>query len=204
MKEDQRPIAHVMLDIETLGTTKESIIISCALKSFTLPGQLNAVDAEVEYQRSISVASSILYHRYVDYDTAEWWRSPKRKTAFDKMLADQKEAITIDQFGQELYPLLTELNKKYNLQIWGRGVGSFDMPILSSTLEAVIGDTYREPWGYWAANDVRTLYRFAGWAGMEQPEQETPHDAMADCLKEINEVLRVWYFIHSGIQHVSE
>lgn len=194
----KKQIAHLMIDLETLGKHKDSIILSCAIKSFVLPEQQGGVDVDVEIERHISAASSLLYHRMSDYETEEWWNSKKRTEARNRMLEGQLNAVSLEEFAHEVYPLLNMLAKQYDIYLWGRGVGSFDLPILSSSLQAVIGDNYCQPWEFWQAVDVRTFYRIAKWSGMPEDEKATPHSAMDDCNKQISEVLSAWNWMLRG------
>lgn len=194
MQKEQKPKLLLMLDIETLGTTERSIMLSVAIKSFELPGWAITATRVFEYQANLSVASSLLYHRTSDYDTETWWNAPARKDARMQMLTDQTNAYPLECLN-ELYRALTDLNERYDVYYFGRGVGSFDLPILSSNMHDVVGDSYVQPWKFWQVMDVRTLFRFSKWAGMEAEPIETPHSAMADVEKQIAEVQQAWKFI---------
>lgn len=195
MVKEQKPKLLLMLDTETLGTTERSIMLSVAIKSFELSGFEDTTNESFEYQINISVASSLLYHRTSDYSTEEWWNAPERKAARLQMLADQTNANPLESL-RYLYRALTELNECYDVYYFGRGVGSFDLPILSSNMRDVVGDSYVQPWKFWQVMDVRTLFRFSKWSGMEAEPIETPHSAMADVEKQIDEVQQAWNFFN--------
>ena len=98
-----------------------------------------------------------------------------------------------------LHKVLTQWNEKYDLYLWGRGVGSFDLPLLDTVMRNVMkemmGDAYKTPWNYWAAMDVRSVENFCQVCGMEKMQTVTPHDAREDVMKQIKEVQMCWQYV---------
>ncbi|MDD6017177.1 MAG: 3'-5' exoribonuclease [Prevotellaceae bacterium] len=183
----------IMLDLETLGTQAGSIILSVAMQTFSLD-ETKEPKEEFSDHLHISVLSSLFHHLMSDYDTEDWWmrQSPEAR---QKVLNGQRDAADVENVMHLLYPLFSRWNEKYDLYIWGRGVGFFDMPLLDAVMRTVIGDGYKTPWKYWAAMDVRTLMNFCKTCGLAYPKTETPHDAHEDVMKQIKEVQMCWQYV---------
>lgn len=183
----------VMLDLETLGTKEGSIILSVAMVTFNVD-VLKAPKEEFNYHQHISVLSSLFHHLRSDDSTEDWWMR-QSEMARQKVLDGQKEALNVDGVMRLLYDLFSRWNDKYDLYIWGRGVGSFDLPLLDGVMKKVVGEGYKTPWRYWSAMDVRTLVNFCKLCGMIFMPEETPHDAHADAMKQIKEVQVCWQYV---------
>lgn len=184
----------VMLDLETLGTKEGSIILSVAMVTFNVD-VLKAPKEEFNYHQHISVLSSLFHHLRSDDSTEDWWMR-QSEMARQKVLDGQKEALNMDGVMRLLYDLLSRWNDKYDLFIWGRGVGGFDLPLLDSVMKRVMGEAgYKTPWNYWAAMDVRSIVNFCKQCGLEMEKVETSHDAREDVMKQIKEVQTCWNYV---------
>lgn len=193
MEKETKERLDVMLDLETLGTKEGSIILSVAMKTFNVD-VLKAPKEEFNYHQHISVLSSLFHHLRSDDSTEDWWMR-QSEMARQKVLDGQKEALNVDGVMRLIYQLLTKWNEKYDLYIWGRGVGSFDLPLLDGVMRKVIGEGYKTPWKYWSAMDLRTLVNFCKLCGMVFMPEETPHDAHEDVLKQIKEAQVCWQYV---------
>ncbi len=182
----------IMIDLETLGTEAGSIILSVAMKAFRLDGA-----KPVErfcYHQHISVLSSLMEHLRSDFATEEWWAKQSEK-ARSEILKGQKSALSVGGVMRLIYDVLSLYNRQYDLYLWGRGVGSFDLPILDFVMKKVVGEGYKTPWNYWSAMDVRSVTGFCKCCGLEMEKRPTPHDAMADVEKQIVEVQTCWQYV---------
>lgn len=193
MEKEVKERLDVMLDLETLGTKEGSIILSVAMVTFNVD-VLKAPKENFNYHQHISVLSSLFHHLRSDDSTEDWWMR-QSEMARQKVLNGQKEALNVDGVMRLLYDLLSRYNDKYDLYIWGRGVGSFNLPLLDGVMRKVIGGGYKTPWRYWSAMDVRTLVNFCKLCGMIFMPEETPHDAHADVMKQIKEVQMCWQYV---------
>lgn len=182
---------HICLDIETLGTKPGCIITELAFRSFNLDGKRNN---KARFHMNISIEDCQANGLLPDPDTLAWWQQEEHKEAYQALLASQKDAFGLAPVMEKAYKILTDLSQQYTLYIWGRGIGSFDLPILDYAMRHVIGPDYRTPWAFWQAMDIRTLYRFMGWCGMERSAQEPPHSAIEDVNIEINQIQSCYKF----------
>lgn len=186
----------LMLDIETLGTGNDSIILSFAFKSFCLPGLENCVDEEYQLCYTISSFSSILFGRTFDKSTVDWWIRDDNKMALYDMSSNQcKLAVPLDYVMIDLYKWLNNMEALYDVYYWGRGASSFDLPILSSSMKAVIGKEYTEPWKFWKVMDVRSIINFGKMTGLQLDDRgHKKHQALCDVERQIDEVTQAYAF----------
>lgn len=202
-QENNKPRKDIMLDIETLGKERGSIVLSVAFCDFPLHPDPNYAPLFCNVIH-ISIASSLMLHMTSDYETEEWWSAPERKEAYNAMILGQTEAIPIDEAMAKIREIFDGLNATYDTYIWGRGVGSFDLPLLDECLLRVWqqqhpgkpSDDYRSPFPFYKAMDVRTLVNFCKALGMTPEERDTDHVAMADVMKQIAEVQECYRFLN--------
>lgn len=154
----------VMVDIETLATTDDAVIL-----------EMGAVMFDRERKVLGPVFSMTLDYlsqgdRRTDLDTVMWWTAPERIGRFREM-----------QEGHERKPALwhglLELEQFLRVHLAGKGEvwakGDFDLRIL--------GHAFREhemevPWKYHQARELRTVLK---WTGV-MPCGPVPHHAAED------------------------
>ena len=191
-KKKKKERLDIMIDLETLGSSEGSIILSVAMKAFRLDGAKPVKD--FCYSQHISVLSSLMQHLHSDFATEEWW-AKQSEDAKTSLFEGQKNALQVGGVMRLIHDVLQTYNDTYQLYLWGRGVGSYDLPILDSVMKKVVGEGYKTPWNYWAAMDVRSVVGFCKECGMETERANTPHDAMADVEKQIVEVQTCWQYV---------
>lgn len=182
----------IMIDLETLGTSAGSIILSVAMKAFRLDGGEPPTD--FCYHQHISVLSSLMQHLRSDVATEDWW-AKQPEDARRNIMEGQKGALEVGGVMRLIYEVLAMYNDQYQMYLWGRGVGGFDLPILDFVMKKVVGDGYKTPWKYWSAVDVRSVVGFCEECGMDMEKRSTPHDAMADVEKQIVDVQTCWQYV---------
>ncbi len=159
---------NVMLDIETLGTGVNCVVLSVAAIQFDNKGKLYN-----KYNVSLNIDQQQRLGRNVDSSTIEWWLKQKPEI----FRAQLQNPI-------ELGVALTELAKiTKGHYIWSNGA-SFDIPIVASLYRQLGIDI---PWNFWDERCARTIMACLAVKG-EKPKNA--HDPMADCLYQIKEVLR--------------
>jgi hypothetical protein len=135
----------VMIDIETLGTTPGSAILSLGAVMFGPTG------LGEEFYAPISLASCSKAGLAIDPGTVAWWMK-------------QSDAARAAAFRDDVEPLpvaLQQFTRWFELveaeRPWCQGA-NFDAPLLEAAYRAC-GMT--PPWKYWAVRDTRTLYELA-------------------------------------------
>ncbi|MBX3480126.1 MAG: 3'-5' exoribonuclease, partial [Caulobacter sp.] len=156
-------MAHIMLDIETLGTRPGCVVLSIGAVVFD---PVTGETGETFY-RNIMRASCEHFGLVADPDTVAWWAAlPEAARA----------ALMPDQIG--LFDALTELNAFWRAQagdrLWSQGP-SFDPVILQAAYDAT---GLPAPWRYNAARDTRTVHDLAGFT--PDKTRASLHNALED------------------------
>jgi DNA polymerase III epsilon subunit-like protein len=138
----------VMLDLETMGSTSNSAIVSIGAVEFNI----ETGETGREFYRVVNLKSCLDFGLKIDASTVYWWLQQSQ---------DARDAIC-DKNNDEIQNVLHEFSLWMNdsiqdIQIWGNG-SRFDIGILS---DAYIACKLKIPWNYTKERDVRTLVAFA-------------------------------------------
>jgi exodeoxyribonuclease VIII len=166
---------HFMVDIETLGTANDSVVLSLGCVEFNEKGPI-----ENEYGVNLQVREQLKMGRTMSIDTIEWWmdfgdRYPKHSRV-DPLFA-------LDEFVS-MFP------KDKEFMIWAKPP-SFDIAMLENML-----DMFKMP-KPWDRRNIRDVYTVADVLTKVERDQvretnENPHDAISDCKEQIELVVRSW------------
>ena len=156
---------HAMIDIETLATSPESVILSVGGVKFNPytneePHTFFDVKLDIDEQTALS--------RDIDDGTMEWW-------------AKQPKDIQDIAFAEEGRTPLNEFTKSLNKwlvgcdQIWCQGP-QFDMVIIENLYKMLNTHTN---WAYWQIRDSRTVFSMMD-VDPRKGVQEALHSAVDD------------------------
>jgi hypothetical protein len=138
-------LVDVMIDIETLGTTPGSAILSIGAVMFG-PAGLGE-----EFYAPILLTSCTAAGLRIEPDTVLWWMKQSDAARAAAFCDDaQHLIIVLAEFGDWLMKHGAE-------RPWCHGA-NFDAPLLDAAYRAC-GMT--PPWKYWNVRDTRTLYELA-------------------------------------------
>jgi hypothetical protein len=158
----------VMLDLETLGVTYDSIIVSLAAVKFSISHGVMS-----EFTVNIDPADSKRYGLKTDKATLEWWAKQPKATvdAWRLNPVPLKDAMTMfcDWYGTKTMPT------------WAKGGQCFDFPILETSLKKAGLFT---PYHFRDCMDYRTvinLFDFKDWKA-----KSVSHCALDDCKDQCN------------------
>jgi|PlaIllAssembly_1097288.scaffolds.fasta_scaffold00009_32 hypothetical protein len=148
-------VTHLLVDIETLATDPNAVVLSVACVPFLLEvhtyfGELVPTGFFVKFDVQEQIK---LYHRTVEDDTVKWWKK-RPKEVFDSMVRPTAEDVSLKEGLTRLNKFVAGV-KDYHFNqsyVWSRG-NNFDFPILKSLYDAS-GIGY--PFNEWRARDVRT------------------------------------------------
>ena len=134
---------HVMLDLETLGTASDAVVLSVGAVKFD--EQLISTDT---FHFMASVQQQIDSERTVTSDTISWWmrQSEETRGQFNSSGRIQLPVGTILTSFTEFF--------KGSIYIWSHG-SNFDTVILEN-MYTQWGRP--EPWGFSNVRDTRTLF----------------------------------------------
>lgn len=157
-----------MLDLETLATSPDSVILSFAAVKFN-PFDL---DEESDYKTNLNlklnVDEQIDLGRKIDDGTIEWWS--KQPDAIREFAFDETNRTDLADFVIKLNKFVVATDC-----IWAQGP-VFDIVILEN-LYRQIGIPV--PWPYYTIRDSRTLIKALSKDIIHQ--RVNAHDALEDC-----------------------
>lgn len=148
-------LCHLLLDIETLGTDPNAVVLSIACVPFVLEvhtyfGELVPAGFYVKLDVQEQIKT---HHRSIEDGVMKWWKK-QPKDVFDAMVRPSSEDMSIKE-GLTLLNKFVSGIKSYHFNksyVWSRG-NNFDFPILKSLYQAAgIGLPYND----WRVRDVRT------------------------------------------------
>lgn len=175
----------IMLDIETLGTTPGSVILSVGAAEFSNTEILNTCHVHIDPLDSASKGM------HIDAATVMWW------------LAQAKEAqqALLDTVTIGLEAALIILAQSFDWtdkKVWCNGA-AFDFPLLSAAHNAV---GMRTPWMYYNEMDMRTVKGLVGKAVFKRCriEPAIAHDGLADAIAQAKTLQNIFSEVSGGLQ----
>lgn len=158
----------LMIDIETMGIKPGCPVISIGAVYF------DRYTGETGDQFYMSMGANALFYGELDNDTVEWWGAPERSQAYQQMMAGEcSPPVVANAFASFI---------KEDTKPWGNG-SVFDITILEAWFAMF---NVKTPWKFWNIRDVRTVVDIAGINPRDYPRLGTYHNALDDCLTQIN------------------
>ena len=162
------------LDIETLSTAKNAVVLSIGavyLNSIKRDG--NVVQFPDEFYRVITVSDQQANGRVIDYSTLKWWLEQAehvRNATFSGM-SGAPEAVTLGSALIDLTVWSEKRAKGEERNFWVKGIG-FDGAIIESASvgPGKMADVQVLPFRGW--QEVRTLERLGGISMQEQNKRD--------------------------------
>ena len=166
----------MMIDLETFGTTADSVILSIgAVKFNPVTGEI----ADTAFYRSVSLDSNLDAGRRIDESTLIWWlgQSNEAQQVF-------KEAkISLSAALEEL----TDFFDHDDYEVWSNGA-DFDIPMLAHAFRSISTDI---PWKFWKTRCFRTMKNLPFAVGTEVPHH-LKHNALDDAYTQVNQLINIW------------
>ena len=169
-----KQLRHAMIDLETMGTTPDSAIVSIGAVLFD-PRQ-NKVSEDTFYCE----LDWEWQGREIDELTLDWWGDQNKEA---------REALSgIDDIQIELVNLAKWLPK--DVKVWGNGA-TFDISMLE--------DAYRQyeidiPWKFWNIRDCRTVLDMyeSKRGGFNKKSGGVLHNALDDAKYQAQYINMMW------------
>lgn len=170
---------HVMLDLETMGTDTNSVILSIGAIKFTKGFEHKEDDnpltfpENIMFHKKITTMSCISLGMAISKDTMNWWHK--------QSIYNQKDTL-FSTDCENLYNVLVKFTQffKGSTFIWGNG-SSFDVSILENAYKLC---GLEIPWKYYDVRDLRTLYDLANLKSYHVPNRNK-HNPVNDCHSQI-------------------
>ena len=175
---------HIMIDIETMGTSADAVILSVSACYFE-PSTGAIGDT---FDKQINLKASLSAGRVIDASTLLWWmdQDDNARKQFSKNLKAGKMSDVLKEFSGFI---------KRGCKVWGNGA-SFDLTILSTAFARC---KIKTPWDFWNERDVRTLVHLGQELGFD-PKRDMPftgvrHNALDDSIHQSKYVSAIWQLI---------
>lgn len=160
-------LKHVMVDLETLGTAADSVILSIGAVRFDL--ESNEID-DAGFYASISIDSNLDYKRRIQEDTLMWWL--QQAPAAQAVFFEPKQA-----FQSTLLEFSDWLGDR-DAHMWSMGA-DFDLPMLAHGYAQIITEV---PWKHWNSRCARTYKNLPQAKNVSVPRLGTHHNALHDAI----------------------
>lgn len=175
---------HVMIDLETLGTSSDSVFLSVAAVQF------NDTDVGEVFYRTVSMESALKAGRKINPQTLEWWLDQKPEVmklmfsnpvSLDDLLIDFKKFILSNE----------------SVCLWGNSA-SFDVGKLTHAYENSI---YPKPWSHRNEKCYRTIKSIFHLPPSLEPELVgEAHNPVDDCVYQIKKLQAICRFYNFALE----
>jgi hypothetical protein len=166
----------VMLDLETLSTRPESVIVTIGAVKFDPWGE--DVDTVNGLYYRVNVDEQLALDRHVLESTIEWWGTQPEDVREEAL--GESNRVSLDEMTRGLNKFLVGVEN-----IWCQGP-AFDIVILENLYRQLAKPT---PWQFWQIRDSRTLFGVHG--DPREKDRKAAHNALMDC-----------YYQAIGVQHI--
>lgn len=161
---------HVMIDIETMGTSSEAAIVAIGAVLFDPETQ----QLGATYYAKVLLADAVAKGGKIDADTVLWWLKQDDE-ARKEITGEGRTEIEIALAG--LYVFIEDNTDPGALQVWANGA-SFDLPILTSAFTRL---GYKPaPWKFYQERCFRTLKNLRPDIKSEPLPGNVKHNALDD------------------------
>lgn len=168
---------HVMIDIETAGTSKTAAITAIGAVLFNI----EAGEIGSEFYTLVNLQSSLDAGMTIDGSTFYWWLE-QSEAARMALVKGRKESLADALTALRIF--IGDMRQTH----WGNG--QFDLPILTAAFRKVGSG---QPWNHWTERDLRTLINIGrDQFGYERPKHEgTHHNALDDARHQAQMVIDI-------------
>ena len=171
---------NIMIDIETLGTSSNSVLLSIGAVEF------DGEKLGKEFEVFIDPESCTDHGLVIDARTVMWWLG-QSDAARSGLL--KRKGVPLDEAMVKLHNAFDWKGK----QVWCNGT-DFDFPIISSACKAV---GVSDPWQYWAKMDYRTLKNLLPKKTFSelQVKPDVAHSALSDAKAQALSCINILKFL---------
>jgi len=199
---DKRQIIDVMIDLETLGTSQNAHIMNIALAIFPTNVRDARIAPYINYL-DIFVEGDHQENREISDDTYNWWTTGERVETYERLCTRiGTDGRSAEESAEMVYRTLSMLSESDDIRIWGRGIQSFDWPILCNFCEEY-GWPISKFVKFYNVMDVRSIVnamKVCGYKMVTEPSlDKKKHFALNDCFKQINEVYHFFNIFNKPI-----
>lgn len=156
----------VMLDLETLSTRPEAVVLTIGAVKFD--PYSGYIDLENGLYERVSVDDQTALGRHVQEETLEWWGKQDPEVMEEALGEDNR--VGVEDMANQLNKFLVGVES-----IWCQGP-AFDIVILENLYRQLVKPV---PWQFWQIRDSRTLFGVHG--DPREKDRKAAHNALMDC-----------------------
>jgi len=173
---------HLMLDIETFGTTPGCVVLSIGAVEFDMQRGITG-----KFHAHLKTASQIEAGLHLDVRTVEWW--------LDQSKEAQNELLKSERFNPvDVIDAFIDTFDWKDLRVWANGA-SFDFPIMKALFNAFRKEL---PWAFYNEMDFRTIKNMVGKGTYEKLRVRPvlAHDALDDATAQAQTLINIIRWIN--------
>jgi hypothetical protein len=171
-----------MIDLETLGTTADAVILSIGAVRFDL--DTHEVD-DAGFYASISIESNLAAGRKIEEGTLLWWL--KQSHEAQRVFHEPKD--TLESALVDFVEWFEGSDVPYeDTHVWSNGA-SFDIPMINHALKQA---GLESPWPFHNERCMRTMKNLPWAAQVNIPRVGVQHNALADALHQVKVLQAIW------------
>ena len=164
---------HMMLDLETLGKTSDSVILSIGAVCFDMDGTIGP-----EFEVYPKVEPQIP-NRKIEWSAICWWM--KQEEAARNAIVDPERTLTLSQCLEKLtFFCKSNLDEKF--KVWSNGA-AFDIATMNHAYDQL---RMEKPWSYKHELDTRTMVYMSRISTKNYEATGIKHRAVDDCKWQIS------------------
>lgn len=173
---------NLMLDIESLGSTSNSVILSIGAVEF----DINTGETGRTFYETIDLEDCLRLGLKVSAGTIKWWLQQSESARSEIY---KHSGAPLNEVLQKFSEFCS--NKKYI--VWGNSA-RFDCGILQDSYNLLGLDI---PWDFRDERCLRTLVQFAPEVKRNLKFKGTKHNAIDDCMFQIEYCSKIWNLINN-------
>lgn len=190
-------MVNFMVDLETLSTESNALILTIGCVPFGLDGSL-IVDKDLYFYNRVELSSynEIMDDFHMDFNTLLWWLDQEAEPLSEAFKTGPRKPIEDVMASFALWIIqICNYCRSTEIAMWSHGK-DFDCVVLQNAFK-VFGIPC--PWKYWDTRDTRTIYSLAGvdTRNIKMPEGFKSHNAIGDCLKQIEGIRQSFNIINN-------
>jgi hypothetical protein len=165
-------MADIMIDLETLATSPNSVILTIGAVKFDPFSTEPPTDG---FYMRLNVDEQLALNRAVDDNTVKFWMDQTEEIREEAM--GDGDRVPLSQFYKDFNKFLVGANN-----IWAQGV-TFDI--------VIIENLYRQmgwpiPWAFWKIKDSRTLFDVFSYP--RDKNRKSLHNAFSDAMTQATDL----------------
>ena len=166
-----------MLDLETLSTRPETVILTIGAVKFDPFGDTVDVDNGLYYR--VNVDEQLALGRHIQEETIQWWGNQDAEVREEAL--GEHNRVSLEDMTRGLNRFLVGVEN-----IWCQGP-AFDIVILENLYRQLVKPT---PWQFWQIRDSRTLFQVHG--DPRDKNRQAAHNALMDCYYQATAVQEIY------------